>query len=127
MKELLETFTGPILTSSNRFLDQAGSPSPGGPLNAAASLETYYRSTNEAFRIFHMWSAEYIGLAPPSMVCIVVGPAAMFLRVARHLDQKERTREDVAQARIREKLLTLVLTHFARYWKIGSLLLSTSF
>lgn len=92
-------------------------------MNVEANLENYYQATNEAFRIFHAWPPEHIRLAPPSMVCIVLGPAAMYLRVARHLRGTMQSQQDNAQCLIREKLLTLFLTQFARLWKIGRLTL----
>lgn len=126
----------PILTASNRFVDKAYEPSVFASPAATSSvttnmsagiantiIEDYIQPAKEAFRIYQSWSPEFIGFCPPPMVCIITGPAAIMLRYARHLRKVENAGGDPGRPSIKEDLLILILSKFARYWNIGLLLL----
>lgn len=111
----------PVLTVSNRVFNtekhyQRAIPS------TTAGIEDYSPPASEVLRIYESWSPEFIGFVPPTMVSMITGPAAMVLRCARHL-RKEQNEGDLSKPSIQEDLLTLILSHFARYWDIGALLL----
>jgi hypothetical protein len=53
---------------------------------------------------------------------VIVGPAAIVLPCAPHL-RKEQNGGDLSKPSIQEDLFILILSHFARYWDIGRLLL----
>ncbi|KAH1823487.1 hypothetical protein KXX35_009807 [Aspergillus fumigatus] len=69
------------------------------------------------------WNPQYIGLHNPFMACLVVGPAAINLRVA--LDSKK---EDAASSLtgLEVDLLILALKRVARFWNFGSILLGSN-
>jgi hypothetical protein len=126
----------PFFATSNRFVDKAIEPSGFASPAAASSLTTnmssaiantiiedYIQPAREAFRIYQSWSPEYIGFCPPSLVCIITGPAAIMLRYARHLRKVENAGGDRGKPSIQEDLLVLILSKFAQYWNIGLLLL----
>ncbi|CZR65129.1 uncharacterized protein PAC_15029 [Phialocephala subalpina] len=130
----------PILTGSNRFVDKAYAPSitlspaAASPVTtnmlaaiANTSIEDYIQPATEAFRIYQSWSPEFIRFCPPPMVCIITGPAAIMLRFARHLRKIENAGGDPGKPSIKEDLLILILSKFARYWNIGLLLLGTHY
>jgi hypothetical protein len=118
----------PILTGTNRFLGKSHEPStlvlPSKAAISATSIEDYIQPATEAFRLYQLWSPEFIGLCPPPMVCIITGPAAIMLRYARHMRKEQSGGEK--EPSIQEDLLILILSHFARYWNIGLLLLGKS-
>ncbi|KIM93631.1 hypothetical protein OIDMADRAFT_61277 [Oidiodendron maius Zn] len=112
----------PILTSSNRFIDQTDQPRSHGPSSSPARFEDYRQAASEVFRIYQSWPPEILGFVPPTMVSIIVGPAAIMLRYARHF-RKDQNGGDLSQPSVQEDLLHLILGQFARYWNIGSFLL----
>jgi hypothetical protein len=118
----------PILTGTNRFFEKTSTPVPrvlpSKAVITATNIEDFIQPATEVFRLYQSWSPEYIGFCPPSMVCIITGPAAIMLRFARHLRKEQNGREN--EPSIQEDLLILVLSHFARYWNIGLLLLGLS-
>jgi hypothetical protein len=60
------------------------------------------------------------------MVCMIVGPGNMNLRLARLLRSDMQKSGGPLQPSIQEELLTLVLVHFARHWNIGHIILGKS-
>ncbi|KAH3638273.1 hypothetical protein KXW27_006942 [Aspergillus fumigatus] len=77
----------------------------------------------DAFAAAIAWNPQYIGLHNPFMACLVVGPAAINLRVA--LDSKK---EDAASSLtgLEVDLLILALKRVARFWNFGSILLGSN-
>lgn len=118
-------FPDPILTSSNRFICQTNQAITHNRTSSATRFEDYRQAASEVFRIYQSWPPEILEFVPPTMVSIIVGPAAIMLRYARHL-RKEQNGGDLSQPSIQEDLLQLILGHFARYWNIGSFLLGKS-
>jgi hypothetical protein len=118
----------PVLTGTNRFIERTNAPVPpvlpSKAAIAATSIEDFIQPATEVFRLYQSWSPEFIGLCPPPMVCIITGPAAIMLRYARHLRKEQNGGEN--EPSIQEDLLILILSHFARYWNIGLLLLGQS-
>jgi len=68
-----------------------------------------------------MWPPEFIPYASPFIGCLVLGPAALHLRVAMGRRQAAGDRSDAAS--LEEELLKLALSHIAMYWRFGALLL----
>ncbi|KAL5324784.1 hypothetical protein ACEPPN_005902 [Leptodophora sp. 'Broadleaf-Isolate-01'] len=89
-----------------------------------ADADNWFQPASGVLRIYQSWPPEYIGFVPPTMVSMITGPAAMVLRCARHL-RKEQNGGDLSKPSIQEDLLVLILSHFARYWDIGGILLGT--
>jgi hypothetical protein len=129
----------PTLTGSNHFSDNSHTPSDSVSPSAATSvttnmeaaiaytrIEDFIQPATEAFRMYRAWSPDFIGFCPPAMVCIITGPAAIMLRYARHLRKIENNGDDPGRPSVREELLILILSKFARYWNIGLLLLGLS-
>jgi hypothetical protein len=90
---------------------------------ATTNIDDYIQPASEIFRLYHLWSPEFIGFCPPPMVCIIIGPAAIVLRYARSLRKDQNIARDASQPSIQEDLLILILSQFAAYWNIGLLLL----
>ena len=71
----------------------------------------YYPFAEQIFRTVELWPPAYIPLASPIIGGLVIGPAAIFLRVAIERDALE------------AEMLRFSLLQVARYWKIGSVFL----
>lgn len=107
--------TGPFWNRSNQLFNPLGATS-----QAGTRLQVYHQYTSQIFRAIHIWPPEYVALAGPLIACLILGPTAINLRVAREL-QSPPTTDNTTN--VQEELLKLVLTQFAKYWEIGSLLL----
>ncbi|RDL31816.1 uncharacterized protein BP5553_09218 [Venustampulla echinocandica] len=116
----------PVFTGHNRFVNRSGRATPSGLHLGTASLENLQQPLYEIFRICRAWSPDFISLSPPTMVCMVVGPANTNLRLARLLRRGTEKSGVKSQPSIQEELLTLVLTHFARHWNMGHIILGNS-
>ncbi|WKT45361.1 hypothetical protein QSH57_010214 [Fusarium oxysporum f. sp. vasinfectum] len=81
----------------------------------------YHIYTDQIIRIIRMWPPEFIPYASPFIGCLVLGPAALHLRVAMGRRQAAGDRSDAAS--LEEELLKLALSHIAMYWRFGALLL----
>lgn len=55
------------------------------------------------------------------MGCLIIGPAAIYLKVAR--DLRKGTNPSGHNLGIEAELLTLVLAQMARFWKLGTAIL----
>ncbi|KAL5691315.1 hypothetical protein EMGR_007021 [Emarellia grisea] len=82
----------------------------------------HWTPQQNVFADVRSWNPQYIGLHNPFMACLVVGPAAINLRVA--LDSKK---EDAASSLtgLEVDLLILALKRVARFWNFSSILLGS--
>ncbi|KAH7124481.1 hypothetical protein EDB81DRAFT_911227 [Dactylonectria macrodidyma] len=87
-----------------------------------ASEAKYRADTDQLIRIIRMWPPEFIPCTSPFIGCLVLGPAAMHLRVAMGSRRVARDKCSTA-ASLEEELLKLALSHIAKFWKLGALLL----
>jgi hypothetical protein len=117
LKFLGESVAGPKLgTSSEQLLT---------PLAAAGLFEVqtadYHCFTDQVLRVLKVWPPEYISCCHPFVSCLILGPAAIHARVIKHdkLDQGSNSRE---QSEVDMKILKLALSHLARAWKFGALI-----
>ncbi|RFU27357.1 hypothetical protein B7463_g8981, partial [Scytalidium lignicola] len=78
----------------------------------------YRPYTDDILRAIRIWSPECIPYNSPFMGCLIIGPAAIYLRVAK--DLRKGTNADGHTPGIEAELLTLALAQMARFWKIGS-------
>ncbi|RKK75172.1 hypothetical protein BFJ69_g7921 [Fusarium oxysporum] len=117
VKLLHEDASTPRFWSSSRNLltPLAAEPQFGAP---EARCHIY---TDQIIRIIRMWPPEFIPYASPFIGCLVLGPAALHLRVAMGHRQAAGDRSDAAS--LEEELLKLALSHIAMYWRFGALLL----
>ena len=76
-----------------------------------ANPANYYQFAERIMRVVELWPPAYIPLASPIIGGLVIGPAAIFLRVAIERDGLE------------AEMLRLCLSQVARIWKIGSVFL----
>ena len=114
-----------------RFLSESASPSLSSssenqllaPLAAGSQFGAHtlvYRPyTEQIFRTIRRWSPEYIACASPFIGCLILGPAAIHLRVT---NETMGTNPECRSACIETDLIKLALTHIARFWKIGLVL-----
>jgi hypothetical protein len=120
----------PVLGAANRLANETEKRTQPIVPNAASiettNIDDFVQPASEIFRIYQMWSPEFIGFCPPAMVCIITGPAAIMLRYARRLRKDQNSGKDPLQPSIQEDLLILILSQFATYWNIGLLLLGQS-
>ncbi|KAH7121717.1 fungal-specific transcription factor domain-containing protein [Dactylonectria macrodidyma] len=86
-----------------------------------ASEAKYRVYTDRIIRIIRLWPPEYIPSASPFIGCLVLGPAAMHLRVA--MGCRQAARDQSTAASLEEELLKLALSHMAQFWRLGALLL----
>lgn len=78
----------------------------------------YRLYAQQVFRTLRMWCPEFIPFASPFLGCIILGPAAINLRVAKDLSRRADGASD-----LEVELVKLTLAHSARFWKISSTLL----
>lgn len=113
----------PLFTDSNRFVDQAGRPVCGQAPVAILGPRSFEKPVDDVFRICRSWSPEFIALCPPMMVCLIAGPTKINLSLARLRTLDQATGKVVSRYSMQEELIVLILTHFARYWNVGHLIL----
>lgn len=108
----------PLSNSINRLLALLAAGS-----QFQARTADYQSNAEQVFAAVRSWNPQYIGLHNPFMACLVVGPAAINLRVA--LDSKK---EDAASSLtgLEVDLLILTLKRVARFWNFGSILLGSN-
>jgi hypothetical protein len=85
------------------------------------STKSYQTYAEQVFHLVQKWPPAYIPFSSPMIGGMVLGPAAMFFRVA-----LDRDRENENQLGMECEMLKLCLTHIARFWKIGSVFLGKS-
>lgn len=71
--------------------------------------------TKEACRAIRVWSSAYIPLASPFIVTSLIGPAAVHFCDHRHSEN--------GKSGIDQEMLELTIGKFAKFWKLGSLML----
>ncbi|KAM5353280.1 hypothetical protein ACJZ2D_016819 [Fusarium nematophilum] len=117
VKLLTEGVSTPRFWSSSRNLLT--------PLAAESQFgvsEAKYRVyTDRIIRIIRLWPPEHIPSASPFIGCLILGPAAMHLRVA--MGCRQAAQDQSAAASLEEELLKLALSHIAKFWRLGALLL----
>lgn len=95
------------------------------PLAAASKFgarEMDYRPyAEQVYRCIRQWPPEYIPCNSPFIGCLVLGPAAIHMRVAKGLGSGSDTGRKPPF--IEAELLKLALGHIARFWGIGSAIL----
>ncbi|KAF2009475.1 hypothetical protein BU24DRAFT_75665 [Aaosphaeria arxii CBS 175.79] len=110
IKFLSEGVTSPkIRTVSTDLLAPLAAESQFG--TSEAMYRTY---ADNIFNIIKVWPPEYIPFNPPFLGCLLLGPAAMHLRVAINDDREDR---------LEIEMLKLALSQIGQFWKFGSLLL----
>ena len=95
------------------------------PLAAASKFKArtleFRPYTEEVCRALQLWNPEYIGMNTPFIGFLVIGSAAINLRVA--IDLKQCLPADSDFSGLEVELILLALRQVARFWKIGSILL----
>jgi hypothetical protein len=71
-----------------------------------------------------MWPPTYIPYSSPFIGGLVIGPAAMFLRVA--MDRRIVGDNGRSLPNVEVEMLKLCVAHIARFWRIGSMFLGKS-
>ncbi|KIY00988.1 uncharacterized protein Z520_03654 [Fonsecaea multimorphosa CBS 102226] len=85
----------------------------------------YRPYAEDIFRAIRIWSPEHIPCNSPFIGGLIIGPAAIHLRVAKTL--RKGTNTDRHTPAIEAEMLRLALTQMARYWKMGSAILGEKF
>jgi hypothetical protein len=81
-----------------------------------------YRALSEkVFHIIKLWPPPYIPYNSPFIGCLILGPAAINLRVA--IDRAKAKNDGKASTSPEVEMLKLVLGHIGKVWKLGSILL----
>ena len=77
--------------------------------------------TDQVLNIIKAWPPKYISCSHPFGSCLIIGPAAIHARVLKHdmLDPASNSRE---QSEIDLEVLKLALSHLAKPWKFGALI-----
>jgi hypothetical protein len=105
-----------LLSSENHLL---------APLAAASKFKActadFHSYAERVFNVVQMWDPAYIALNSPFLGCLVLGPAAINLRVA--IDVKRNPSASGRFSGLELDLLILVIRHIARFWGFGSVLL----
>lgn len=115
IKLLSEGVSSPkFWSSSNHLLAPLAAESQFGNCEAKHRVHT-----DQVIQIIRMWPPDYIPYNSPFIGCLILGPAAMHLRVSMRTRQAH---DELCVASIEEELLKLALSHIARFWRIGSLL-----
>lgn len=95
------------------------------PLAAASKFGArkmdYRPYAEQVYRCIRQWSPEHIPYNSPFIGCLILGPAAIHMRVAKGLGSVPDTERK--SPCIEVELLKLALGHVARYWGIGSAIL----
>lgn len=81
----------------------------------------YRPYAEQVFRSIRRWSPEHIPFNSPFIGCLILGPAAINLRVAMGL--RKHTHAGQESITIEADLLKLALEHIAKFWSIGSVML----
>ncbi|KIW50448.1 hypothetical protein PV05_12035 [Exophiala xenobiotica] len=114
------TLSTPVFTGSNRMSSTLLQGSIArGHSSTSGSLDKFRELMAQFFWTLRSWHPEHIAYAPPTMACLILGPGNMSLRMAIRSRKPTDTHSTGAQSSLEEDLLTLILTHFARYWNIG--------
>ena len=72
---------------------------------------------HDIVRVVRAWTPDYIAYTTPFIACSLVGPAAM------HFPDHESNSQGLQITSVDKELVLLTIHQFARYWKIGSLLI----
>jgi hypothetical protein len=85
----------------------------------ATWIKDSYQFASEVFRIYQSWPPQYMSFMPPTTMPVIIGPAAIILRYARHLRIDRNGNGDISQPSIQEDLIMLIIGHASRYWNLG--------
>jgi hypothetical protein len=77
--------------------------------------------TDQVLRIIKAWPPEYISCSHPFVSCLIIGPAAIHARVLKH-DKLDQASDSRGQSEIDMEVLKLALSHLAKAWKFGALI-----
>ncbi|KAJ9615219.1 hypothetical protein H2200_001293 [Cladophialophora chaetospira] len=117
-----------IRFSSENASESAKSDSPNsliGPLATETSWNVrsmdYLVFAEQVFNVVQKWPPLYMPYSSPIIGGLVIGPAAVFLRAA--IDRGNRASGGNPSPALDGEMLKLCLSHFARFWKIGSIFL----
>lgn len=101
--------------SDNRFL---------APLAAGShfkiSTSRYHVHAEQIFTAIRLWNPAYIALHTPFISCLIIGPAAINLRIA--IEIKKNPAMNSQFTGLELELLSLILHKVSVYWKFGSIL-----
>ena len=89
-----------------------------------ACLDNHRPYAEQIIRVIQKWSPIYIPHTSPFIGCLVLGPAGINLRVA--MERGKLAKDGRFIPSVDVEILKLTLSHFARFWKIGSKLLGTT-
>jgi hypothetical protein len=81
--------------------------------------------TDQVLRIIKAWPPEYMSCSHPFVSCLIIGPAAIHARVLKN-DMLDQTSDSRGQSEIDLEVLKLALSHLARTWKFGALIVGES-
>jgi hypothetical protein len=88
-----------------------------------ASIHDFQQPVDEVLRLCRAWPHEGIVFAPPTFIFCVLGPEMMNFQITRSRRLKSEPAKRTRHS-LEEELLMLVVTHFARYWNIGGVVLN---
>ncbi|KAK7897436.1 hypothetical protein LTR67_005325 [Exophiala xenobiotica] len=86
-------------------------------LNSTNSRQACVQHGHDIVRVVRAWTPDYIAYTTPFIACSLVGPAAM------HFLNHESSSQGLQITSVDRELVLLTIHQFARYWKIGSLLI----
>jgi hypothetical protein len=81
----------------------------------------YRPCSEQIFQTIRRWPPEYIPYNSPFLGCLISGPAAVHLRVAKEMRKTANAQGESVCTEV--DVLILALTNIAKFWKIGSILL----
>lgn len=85
----------------------------------------YRPYTEQIIRCIRRWSPEHIPYSSPFIGCLILGPAAIHVRVAKGI--RDAVNDGNESQYVEAHLLELTLGHIARYWGIGSAILGKAY
>lgn len=84
-------------------------------------IDNYRPHAEQLFHTISLWSPAYIPYCSPFIAGLLLGPAAIFLRVA--MASRRTTDAPTTSSTMEVELIKLALSHIARYWGLASHLL----
>lgn len=84
------------------------------------STPAYHVNSEQIFTAVRLWNPAYVALHTPFIACLVIGPAAVNLRIAIEIKKNPDTHPHFTGLEL--ELIFLALQKVGRYWKFGSIL-----
>ncbi|KAK5310781.1 hypothetical protein LTR93_011936 [Exophiala xenobiotica] len=112
-----KTTKSKVTMSSNNLI----APLAGLDSQFETRTSNYRALPEDVFHVIKLWPPTYIPYNSPFNGCLILGPAAIHLRVA--IDRAKAKNDAKSSAGPEVEMLKLALGHTGRFWKFGSILL----